>query len=89
LSFAFRSWSVVLEGSGRDFIPLRRMVVFLICLSWNVLLGLLLWWHRELFFGWYTVGTNVGGYPKIWIRSPNTWERTVDTFKRSDDEGGD
>jgi hypothetical protein len=51
------------------------MVVFLICLSWNVLLGLLLWWHREQFFGWNTVGANVGGYPKIWIRSPNTRER--------------
>jgi hypothetical protein len=30
---------------------LRRMVVFSICLSWNVLLELLLWWHCELFFG--------------------------------------
>jgi hypothetical protein len=34
-----------------DFIPLRRMVVISICLCWNVLLGFLLWWHRELFFG--------------------------------------
>jgi hypothetical protein len=37
------------------------MVLFLVCLSWNVLLGPLLWWHRELFFGWNTVGANVAG----------------------------
>jgi hypothetical protein len=35
----------------RGFIPLRRMVVISICLCRNVLLGFLLWWHRELFFG--------------------------------------
>jgi hypothetical protein len=57
------------------------MIVFLICLSWNVLLGLLLWWHRELFFGWNTVGANVGGYPKIRTRSPNIREERTQTFK--------
>jgi hypothetical protein len=47
------------------------MVVFLICLSWNVL-GPLLWWHRELFFSWNTVGANVGGIRKSrW--DPRTW----------------
>jgi hypothetical protein len=37
------------------------IMLFLICLSWNVLLRLLQWWHRELFFDWNTVGANVGG----------------------------
>jgi hypothetical protein len=55
------------------------MVLFLICLSWNVLLRPLLWWHRELIFDWNTVGANVGGYPKIRIRSPNTREESVQT----------
>jgi hypothetical protein len=31
----------------------------------------------------------LGGYPKIRIRSPNTRERTVNTFERSDDVGRD
>jgi hypothetical protein len=48
------------------------MVLFLMCLSWNVLLGPLLWWHRELFFGWNTMGANVGGVQKFgW--NPRTW----------------
>jgi hypothetical protein len=57
------------------------MVLFLICLSWNVLLRPLLWWHRELFFSWNTVGANVGGYPKIRTGSPNTREGNAQTFK--------
>jgi hypothetical protein len=57
------------------------MVLFLVCLSWNVLLEPLLWWHRELLFGRNTVGANVGGYPKIRIRSPNTREKYMQTFK--------
>jgi hypothetical protein len=50
------------------------MVLFLICLGWSVLLGPLMWWHRELFFGWNTVGANVGGIRKSgW--NPRTRER--------------
>jgi hypothetical protein len=48
----------------RGFIPLGRMVIVSICLCWNVLLGFLLRWHRELLFGWNTVGANVGGLPE-------------------------
>jgi hypothetical protein len=65
------------------------MMLFLVCLSWNVLLRPLLWWHRELFFGWTTVGANVGGYPKIWMKSPNTRERNTNTVKYADDARGD
>jgi hypothetical protein len=36
-------------GNEGDFIAFKMMVLFLICLSWSVLLGHLLWWHRELF----------------------------------------
>jgi hypothetical protein len=36
------------------------MVLFLVCFSWYVLLRPFLRWHRELFFGWNTVGANVG-----------------------------
>jgi hypothetical protein len=43
---------------------LWRAVVISICLCWNVLLGFLLWWHRELFFSRTTVGANVGGLPE-------------------------
>jgi hypothetical protein len=32
---------------------------------------------------------DVGGYPKIWMRSPNTREVTVNAFKYSDDAKGD
>jgi hypothetical protein len=38
------------------------MVLFLVGLNGNVLLRLLLWWHRELFFSETTVGANVGGF---------------------------
>jgi hypothetical protein len=48
----------------RCFIPLGRMVIVSICLCWNVLLEFLLRWHRELLFGWNTVGANVGGLPE-------------------------
>jgi hypothetical protein len=65
------------------------MVLFLICLGWNVLLRPLLWWHRELFFGWNTVGAIVGGYPKIRIKSPNTSGRKVKTFQYTVNAGGD
>jgi hypothetical protein len=58
------------------------MVIVSICLCWNVLLGFLLRWHRELFFGWNTVGANVGGgYPKNSDDSPNTREIVLNTFK--------
>jgi hypothetical protein len=35
-----------------------------------------LWWHRELFFGWNTVGANVGG---IWksVQNPRTREKNL------------
>jgi hypothetical protein len=59
-------------------------------LSWNILLGLLLWWHRELFFGCPTVGANIGGIRKFG-RAPRTRKResTVNTFKLSHEaEGG-
>jgi hypothetical protein len=65
------------------FLPLGRMVIVSICLSWSVLLGFLLRWHRELFFGWNTVDANVGGggvTRKIWI-IPLTRERVLNTFK--------
>jgi hypothetical protein len=69
---------------------LKSMVVVSICLSWSVLLGLLLWWHRELFLGWNTVGANVGGYPKARTNSPNTKERRgSNTFERNKDVRGD
>jgi hypothetical protein len=57
------------------------MVLFLVCLSWNVLLRPLVWWHRELFFGWTTVGANVWGYTKMQISSPNTREWNAKAFK--------
>jgi hypothetical protein len=47
------------------------MVVLLISLGGNILLGPLLWWHRELFFGLDTVGANVGGSENR-KGSPNT-----------------
>jgi hypothetical protein len=57
------------------------MVLFLICLSWNVLLRPLLLWHHELFFDWNTVGANVGGVRKFgW----NTRTRVEGKWKRSD-----
>jgi hypothetical protein len=63
---------------------LRRMVVISICLRWNILFGFLLWWHRELFFGWNMVGANVGGYSKARSDSPKTKERrSSNTFERS------
>jgi hypothetical protein len=34
-------WCLKVQGEG-DFIPLRRVMVISICLSWNVLLGFLL-----------------------------------------------
>jgi hypothetical protein len=40
------------------------VVLFLIGLSGSVLLRSLLRWHLELFFGWNTVGANVGGVRK-------------------------
>jgi hypothetical protein len=33
-------------------------------------------------------GRQCWGYPKIQIRSPNTWERTVKSFKYSDNVRG-
>jgi hypothetical protein len=54
---------------------LGRMVIVSIRLYWNVLLGFLLRWHRELLFGWNTVGANVGGLPEKFGLSPNTRER--------------
>jgi hypothetical protein len=74
----------------RDFIPFGRMVVFLICLRWNVLLGLLLWWHRELYFGWNTVGANVGGIRKSG-QDPRTQEKNVCNIqvRVADDVRGD
>jgi hypothetical protein len=35
----------------RDFVVFIMMVLLLVGLGGNVLLGPLLWWHRELFFG--------------------------------------
>jgi hypothetical protein len=35
----------------RDYVVFVMVVLFLVGLSGNVLLGLLLWWHGELFFG--------------------------------------
>jgi hypothetical protein len=52
------------------------MVLFLVCLSCNFLLGPLMWWHRELFFGWNTVGANVGGIRKFG-RGPRTQEQWI------------
>jgi hypothetical protein len=49
-------------------------VIVSTCLCGNVLLGFLLRWHRELFFGWNTVGANVGGLPENSDDSPNTRE---------------
>jgi hypothetical protein len=48
----------------RGFIPLGEMAIVSVSLCWNSLLGLLLRWHRELLFGWNTVGANVGGLPE-------------------------
>jgi hypothetical protein len=69
------------------------MVVISICLCWNVLLGFLLWWHRELFFGWPTVGANVGGggLSEKFGRVPLTRERerVLNMFKHSIKTKGD
>jgi hypothetical protein len=67
------------------------MVLFLICFSWNVLLGPLLWWHCELFFGCPTVGANVGGIRKSG-QDPRTRGRKESghvQFKYTDDVKGD
>jgi hypothetical protein len=59
------------------------MVIVSICLCWNVLLGFLLRWHRELLFGWNTVGANVGGITRKIRVMPLTRERerVLNTFK--------
>jgi hypothetical protein len=63
-SFELRSLFLICDvwwfRNERDLISFKTMVILLTRLSWSVLLGLLLWWHRELFFGWNTVGANVG-----------------------------
>jgi hypothetical protein len=46
-------------------------VLFLVGLNGNVLLGLLLRWHRKLFSAETTVGANVGGSEDR-MESPNT-----------------
>jgi hypothetical protein len=65
------------------------MVLFLVCLSWNALLWPLLWQHRELFFGWTTVGANVGGTRKIRIRPPNIKGGNARMFRNTNDVGRD
>jgi hypothetical protein len=63
---------VMFEGSGMWYsIIFVVVMVFLIGLSGSVLLRPLLWWHRELFFGWTTVDANVGGSENR-MESPNT-----------------
>jgi hypothetical protein len=58
------------------------MVIISICLCRNILLGFLLRWHRELFFGWNTVGVNVGGLPEKFGWFPkHERERVLNTFK--------
>jgi hypothetical protein len=46
-------------------------VLFLVSLSGNVLLGLLMWWHHELFFGWNHGGSQCWGSENQ-MESPNT-----------------
>jgi hypothetical protein len=43
---------------------LGRTVIVSICLCRNIFLGFLLRWHRELFFGWNTVGIVLGNSGK-------------------------
>jgi hypothetical protein len=63
---------VMFEGSGMwDSIIFVMVMVFLIGLSGSVLFRPLLWWHRELFFGWTTMDANVGGSENQ-MESPNT-----------------
>jgi hypothetical protein len=46
-------------------------VLFLVGLSGNILLGLLMWWHRELFFSWNHGGRQCWGFENR-MESPNT-----------------
>jgi hypothetical protein len=58
--------------SERDSVVFVVMVLFLVGLSGNILLGPLLWWHRELFFGWDHGGHQCWGGSENRRESPNT-----------------
>jgi hypothetical protein len=67
--------------SVRDSVVFVMMVFFLVDLSGSVLLGPLLGWHRELFFGWNTVGANVGGSEKSdGIPEPKSQEQVHESY---------
>jgi hypothetical protein len=61
------------------------VVLFWVFLSGNVLLGLLLWWHNELFFGWNHGGRQCWG-SKNRRESPNTRDTNKSTQVTKDRE---
>jgi hypothetical protein len=62
-------------------------VLLLVGLSRNVLLGLLLWWHLELFFDWNHSGRQCWGGGGPSPRTQESWMRVTDKSARIMESG--